>query len=65
MKALFFFALLAGCTKPCEGTAKHAVAMMRYCVDTKDEATIAACSAAYDGVRDSLTRGVCSAEVTR
>jgi hypothetical protein len=51
---------LASCTKPCEGTAKHAAAMMRYCKDT-DASRV--CATAYDSVQQALTTGACSAEV--
>lgn len=68
MKALVFAAaaLTACCHTPCERTARHAMAMARSCVDTKDAKLALVCGASYEAVRHELTTGdACKAEVTK
>ena len=68
MKAIVFFVavLAVGCHTPCERTARHAMAMARSCVDTKDAKLALVCGASYEAVRHELTTGdACKAEVTK
>lgn len=68
MKAVIFVAaaLTACCHTPCERTARHAMAMARSCVDTKDAKLALVCGASYEAVRHELTTGdACKAEVTK
>ena len=68
MKALVLLAavLATGCHTPCERTARHAMAMARSCVDTKDAKLALVCGASYEAVRHELTTGdACKSEVTK
>ena len=57
--------LVSGCMTPCQSTAKHAIAMARSCVETKDARLALVCGASYEAVRHELTEGACSAEVAK
>lgn len=68
MKAavLALVAFIAGCHTPCERTARHAMAMARSCVETKDAKLALVCGASYEAVRHELTEGdACKAEVAK
>lgn len=66
MKWLVFVSLaLSGCYTPCEKTARYAVAMLRSCAQVEDIGARETCARAYVEVRDALTTGACSSEVTK
>lgn len=63
---MFALALsVAGCSSPCERTARHAMAMGRACIEIGDPAIRSVCEKAYESVGDALAAGKCSTEVTR
>lgn len=57
--------LASGCMTPCQSTAKHAIAMARSCVETKDAKLALVCGASYEAVRHELADGACGAEVAK
>jgi hypothetical protein len=57
--------LVSGCMTPCQSTAKHAIAMARSCVETKDAKLALVCGASYEAVRHELADGACSAEAAK
>jgi hypothetical protein len=67
MKAIVVLVCVAaaGCMTPCRATAKHAVAMARSCVETKDAKLALVCGVAYESVRNELADGACSVEVSK
>jgi len=56
---------VAGCSSPCERTARHAMAMGRACIEIGDPAIRSVCERAYESVGNALATGKCSTEVTR
>ena len=63
---MFALALsVAGCSSPCERTARHAMAMGRACREVGDKTLDGVCERTYEDIRSALTRGACAAEVAK
>ena len=56
---------VAGCSSPCERTARHAMAAGRACKEVGDKALEGVCERTYEDIRSALATGKCSTEVTR
>ena len=56
---------VAGCSSPCERTARHAMAAGRACREVGDKALEGVCERTYEDIRNALTRGTCAAEVVK
>lgn len=56
---------VAGCSSPCERTARHAMAAGRACKEVGDKTLEGVCERTYEDIRSALANGKCSTEVTR